>query len=1024
MKFSESLKYNAVPEWKQYYLDYSGLKRLIYKLQKQQLNNTDTNSNNDDSNSISGSEIEDDFVNLDHRNIDDLDDSIDYDYDELDLEQYGITEDQLHRLSLILQDLLKESSIVVEHGTTADFSNLTFQNSNDSNDDVQTVDMENANTTTEETGSASAEHSGKGKSRFLSKFTNKISVLEKNNTDMESGFEETIELEDINSPPNGSSSSSSPPASSSHSKFHKLSLPKKKLKFAKNLRFSSKNKSTADSDQESTTSSQQDIHAEFIFMKKILYQMLKIDNFYKKTETDLDLNFDTLYMDIEKSKSHSKSAHPSRRPSVYSASLKQQPTTTTTTTTTATTTSGFETFERPQDPFSDDDDEDDLEEGLYDEDVMHSDEEHTALLSSDDLNINSQKKAILKKATINLYVDMTQLKSFAELNKIGFLKICKKFDKTCNCQTKKRFIESNELFDKTFTYKSTTISDLQLKINKLIEFFALINNLTFEQSKTEMRSYLRDYIVWERSTVWKDMLGLESSKFNNSKNEQFIKQDDLAQLESENSHLHLPLRKLPIWKTNRHIYIPEFLFTWRTIKLSFIITFTVILLCVETFHDPVQHRCIALLECVALLWATEALPLFVTAIMIPFLETVMLVFKDSKTGEALSAANAASTAFSAMWSSTIMVLLAGFTLAAALSKYNVAKVLASYLLSLAGKKPRNVLLMIMGVVFFLSMWISNVASPVLTYSLSQPVLRTLNADAPFAKALVLGVALSANIGGMASPISSPQNVFSQTYLKPYGVGWGQFFAVALPTGILAMLLIWIELCLTYKINQNKIQKFKPIKEKFTLKQWYVIFVTLATILLWCFLTDMEFFGNAGVIGVIPIVLLFGSGLLNGEDLNNFPWSIVILAMGGIALGSGINSSGLLNTIGTSLQKRVQDYSMFAILAIFGIIMLVFGTFVSHTVAAIIIVPLVQEVGDKLPDPQAAPILVFGCTLLASCGMGLASSGFPNITAFGKTDSRGKQYLTVNSFMSRGIPASFLGYISIITLGYGIMKSIL
>lgn len=1021
MKFSESLKYNAVPEWKQYYLDYSGLKRLIYKLQKQQLNNSTDDSNNDainedsnnnNTNTDGGSELEDDFVNLDHRKIDDLDDSVEYEHDELDLEQYGITEEQLQRLSLILQNLLNESGIAPEHGTTTDYSKLTFQNSND---DVQTVDLSNV-----DEGSGSAELPAKSKSRFLSKFTNKITISEKNNTDLESGFEETIELDDINSPPNG------PSSSSSNNKFHKLSLPKKKLKFAKNLKFPSKHKSS-DSDQESTSSTQQEIHAELIFMKKILFQMLKIDNFYKKIETDLDLNFDTLYMDIEKSKTHSKSAHPSRRASVYSASLKQHPAAAaaaiTTATTTTTTTSGFETFEAPQDPFSDDDD-DDLEEGLHDDDPFHSDEEHTALLSSDDLNVNSQKKAILKKATINLYVDMTQLKSFAELNKIGFLKICKKFDKTCNCQTKKKFIESNELFDKTYTYKITTISDLQLKINKLIEFFALINNLTFEESKTEMRSYLRDYIVWERSTVWKDMLGLESSKFNNSKNQQFIKQDDLAQLESENSHLHLALRKMPIWKTKYNIYIPEFLFTWRTVKLLFIITFTVILLCVETFHDPVQHRCIALLECVALLWATEALPLFVTAIMIPFLETVMLVFKDSKTGATLSAANAASTAFSAMWSSTIMVLLAGFTLAAALSKYDVAKVLASYLLSLAGKKPRNVLLMIMGVVFFLSMWISNVASPVLTYSLSQPVLRTLDADAPFAKALVLGVALSANIGGLASPISSPQNVFSQTYLKVYGVGWGQFFAVALPTGILAMLLIWIELCLTYKINQNKIQKFKPIKEKFTLKQWYVIFVTLATILLWCFLTDMEFFGNAGVIGVIPIVLLFGSGLLNGEDLNNFPWSIVILAMGGIALGSGINSSGLLNTIGSSLQKRVQDYSMFAILAIFGIIMLVFGTFVSHTVAAIIIVPLVQEVGDKLPNPQAAPILVFGCTLLASCGMGLASSGFPNITAFGKTDARGKQYLTVNSFMSRGVPASFLGYISIITLGYGIMKSIL
>ena len=63
--------------------------------------------------------------------------------------------------------------------------------------------------------------------------------------------------------------------------------------------------------------------------------------------------------------------------------------------------------------------------------------------------------------------------------------------------------------------------------------------------------------------------------------------------------------------------------------------------------------------------------------------------------------------------------------------------------------------MAMSVVFFLSMWISNVASPVLTYSLLTPLLDPLDYTSPFAKALVMGVALSADIGGMASPISSP-----------------------------------------------------------------------------------------------------------------------------------------------------------------------------------------------------------------------------------------------------------------------------
>ena len=72
-----------------------------------------------------------------------------------------------------------------------------------------------------------------------------------------------------------------------------------------------------------------------------------------------------------------------------------------------------------------------------------------------------------------------------------------------------------------------------------------------------------------------------------------------------------------------------------------------------------------------------------------------------------------------MFSPTIMLLLGGFTLAAALSKQNIDKVLATKVLSLAGTKPRSILLAYMCVACFASMWISNVAAPVLCYSLIQ-----------------------------------------------------------------------------------------------------------------------------------------------------------------------------------------------------------------------------------------------------------------------------------------------------------------
>src|ERR1700733_3917299 len=85
----------------------------------------------------------------------------------------------------------------------------------------------------------------------------------------------------------------------------------------------------------------------------------------------------------------------------------------------------------------------------------------------------------------------------------------------------------------------------------------------------------------------------------------------------------------------------------------------------------------------------------------------------------LPAPAAAKYIFAAMWTPTIMLLLGGFAIAAALSKYDIAKRIATFVLSKAGTKPRVVLVTNMFVAAFASMWISNVAAPVLCFSIIQ-----------------------------------------------------------------------------------------------------------------------------------------------------------------------------------------------------------------------------------------------------------------------------------------------------------------
>ena len=117
---------------------------------------------------------------------------------------------------------------------------------------------------------------------------------------------------------------------------------------------------------------------------------------------------------------------------------------------------------------------------------------------------------------------------------------------------------------------------------------------------------------------------------------------------------------------------------------------------------------------------TQVIPLFVTSLLIPFLCVVLRVVRsDDPPRHRLDANTATRYVFAAMWTPVIMLLLGGFTVAAALSKYDIAKRIATFVLSKAGTRPRTVLITNMFVAAFASMWISNVASPVLCYSIIQ-----------------------------------------------------------------------------------------------------------------------------------------------------------------------------------------------------------------------------------------------------------------------------------------------------------------
>lgn len=318
---------------------------------------------------------------------------------------------------------------------------------------------------------------------------------------------------------------------------------------------------------------------------------------------------------------------------------------------------------------------------------------------------------------IELYVEAMNLQNYVQLNHTGFEKILKKFDKVTGLKLKRNYMS---IVDSSYPFNTTTIDQLSLKISSIISGFGKINSFDHETSLKELNDNLNLIVKIERNTIWRDMISLENQRGNTV----LVNQ-------------------------------PESNYSLKVILLVFSILVFTTLLNLSLFSSIEETNCFALLVFAILLWSFEIIPLFTTSLVIPFLIVLLRVYKDEN-GIRLTSKQSSKRVFSEMFSPVVMLLLGGFTLAAALSKHSIAKRLANYILIKAGSRREVILLSMIFISTFSSMWISNVASPVLCFELIKPILRNLPIGSSFAKALVLGIALSANIGGMASPISSPQ----------------------------------------------------------------------------------------------------------------------------------------------------------------------------------------------------------------------------------------------------------------------------
>lgn len=371
-------------------------------------------------------------------------------------------------------------------------------------------------------------------------------------------------------------------------------------------------------------------------------------------------------------------------------------------------------------------------------------------------------------------------------------------------------------------------------------------------------------------------------------------------------------------------------------------------------------------------WALEIIPLYATSLVV----VLSLIFLIGMPDGPLNLGKAGYKSFLIPFASpVIMLFFGGFVLAAALHKYNIDRVLAKKLLGVFGNNPMMIVIGFMLVTAFLSMWMSNTATTAMMLVMITPLLAQLATDDPLKKALVLAIPFGANIGGVGTPVGTPPNAIAIGILSDngYNIDFLDWMLMAVPLVIVMLIVACVVLFVFFKPKEKKIDLNLEIKATLGLKAKGVIAISLITILLW--LTSGYNGIPESITALFSAGCFFSLGLLGKEDIKSIDWDILVLMWGGLALGQGMEKSGLSEYI---VNLPIFANEGFLLIVLFCLLGWALASFMSHTAAANLIIPIVILV------PQGNPIfLAIAVTLCTSFAMSLPISTPPNAMAFSK-----------------------------------------
>ncbi len=358
---------------------------------------------------------------------------------------------------------------------------------------------------------------------------------------------------------------------------------------------------------------------------------------------------------------------------------------------------------------------------------------------------------------------------------------------------------------------------------------------------------------------------------------------------------------------------------------------------------------LALVGVILILWLSESLPAFVPTLL---LVAGSLLLPYSGTGDA------ASQIFKRMADPVLGLFFCGMCLGLTLRRHGIDEAITGLSWRLSRGSLSHNLRMAMSITAGLAMWTTNSTAMAIALPAFGGTIGQLMRSHPLqAKGYLVGLAMAANFGGMATPIGTAPNAIAIAALEPIvPIGFGRWMILILPLAFFLLLISEWMVVKFFRMAEVAINPETSTHKEFTggLHRG-VILLFLGTVLLW--LTE-------GIHGLHPLAIGFGAAglafatqLLKPQDLNDIDWNVLLLIAGGLLLGHLLETHGWMGRATLALQNSgiSQDWQL-ALL----IVLAAFGSAVSsNTATAILLVPLAMQL---IPEPHAAIAVAAACSL--------------------------------------------------------------